>query len=101
MARASGLFDPSLGLCHTLSTVKTHGYYLVFYRSLRHLYVHCITYLFAYQCPSNGRLNGNPSFLRVSFIGTDLKLTIALLVIIVVLLVKPSGLFGQAVVRRV
>src|SRR5207302_470564 len=37
----------------------------------------------------------------VRFIGTDLKLTLALLVIIVVLLVKPSGLFGQAVVRRV
>ncbi len=37
----------------------------------------------------------------VSFIGTDLKLTLALLVIIMVLLVKPSGLFGQAVVRRV
>ncbi len=37
----------------------------------------------------------------VRFIGTDLKLTLALLVIIMVLLVKPSGLFGQAVVRRV
>jgi branched-chain amino acid transport system permease protein len=37
----------------------------------------------------------------ISFIGTDLKLTVALAVIIVVLVVKPSGLFGRAVVRRV
>ena len=37
----------------------------------------------------------------VSFIGTELKLTVALAMIIVVLLVKPSGLFGRAHVRRV
>jgi branched-chain amino acid transport system permease protein len=37
----------------------------------------------------------------ISFIGTDLKLTVALVLIIIVLLVKPSGLFGRAVVHRV
>jgi branched-chain amino acid transport system permease protein len=37
----------------------------------------------------------------VSFIGTELKLTVALAMIIIVLLVKPSGLFGRAQVRRV
>ena len=37
----------------------------------------------------------------VSFIGTELKLTVALALIIIVLLVKPSGLFGRAVVHRV
>jgi branched-chain amino acid transport system permease protein len=37
----------------------------------------------------------------VSFIGTELKLTVALAMIIVVLLVRPSGLFGRTVVRRV
>jgi branched-chain amino acid transport system permease protein len=37
----------------------------------------------------------------VRFIGTELKLTVALALIIVVLLVKPSGLFGRAEVRRV
>jgi branched-chain amino acid transport system permease protein len=37
----------------------------------------------------------------VTFIGTELKLTVALALIIVVLLVKPSGLFGRAVVKRV
>ncbi len=37
----------------------------------------------------------------VWFIGTELKLTVALAMIIVVLLVKPSGLFGRAHVRRV
>jgi branched-chain amino acid transport system permease protein len=37
----------------------------------------------------------------VSFIGTSLKLTVALALIILVLLFKPSGLFGRAVVRRV
>ncbi len=37
----------------------------------------------------------------VKFIGTELKLTVALAMIIVVLLVKPSGLFGRAQVRRV
>lgn len=35
------------------------------------------------------------------FIGTELKLTVALLIIVIVLLVRPSGLFGHAVVRRV
>jgi branched-chain amino acid transport system permease protein len=37
----------------------------------------------------------------VSFIGTELKLTVALAMIIIVLLVKPSGLFGRTTVRRV
>ncbi|MGH7185089.1 MAG: branched-chain amino acid ABC transporter permease, partial [Pseudomonadota bacterium] len=37
----------------------------------------------------------------VSFIGTELKLTVALAMIIIVLLVKPSGLFGRSFVRRV
>jgi branched-chain amino acid transport system permease protein len=37
----------------------------------------------------------------VSFIGTSLKLTVALALIIVVLLVRPSGLFGRAAVHRV
>jgi branched-chain amino acid transport system permease protein len=34
-------------------------------------------------------------------IGTELKLTVALVVIIVVLLVKPTGLFGKVFVTRV
>jgi branched-chain amino acid transport system permease protein len=37
----------------------------------------------------------------VSFIGTELKLTVALALIILVLLFRPSGLFGRATVRRV
>jgi branched-chain amino acid transport system permease protein len=37
----------------------------------------------------------------VSFIGTELKFTVALAMIIVVLLVKPTGLFGTTVVKRV
>ena len=37
----------------------------------------------------------------VSFIGTELKLTVALAMIIIVLLVRPAGLFGRAQVRRV
>ena len=37
----------------------------------------------------------------VSFIGTELKLTVALAMIIIVLLVKPSGLFGRSFERRV
>jgi branched-chain amino acid transport system permease protein len=37
----------------------------------------------------------------VRFIGTELKLTVALAIIIIVLLVRPSGLFGRSVVRRV
>jgi branched-chain amino acid transport system permease protein len=37
----------------------------------------------------------------VSFIGTELKFTVALAMIIVVLLVKPAGLFGTTVVKRV
>ena len=35
------------------------------------------------------------------FVGSELKLPVALLVILVVLLVKPSGLFGRAEVKRV
>ena len=37
----------------------------------------------------------------VSFIGTELKFTVALAMIIVVLLVRPAGLFGSTVVKRV
>ncbi len=37
----------------------------------------------------------------VWFIGTELKLTVALAIIIIVLVVKPSGLFGRAAVHRV
>ncbi len=37
----------------------------------------------------------------VKFIGTELKLTVALAMILIVLLVKPSGLFGRTVVHRV
>ncbi len=37
----------------------------------------------------------------VSFIGTELKFTVALAMIIVVLLVKPTGLFGTTIVKRV
>jgi branched-chain amino acid transport system permease protein len=37
----------------------------------------------------------------VHFIGTELKLTVALSMIIIVLLIKPSGLLGRPVVRRV
>src|SRR5687768_5896704 len=37
----------------------------------------------------------------VSFIGTELKLTVALALILVVLVFKPSGLFGRAAVHRV
>jgi branched-chain amino acid transport system permease protein len=37
----------------------------------------------------------------VSFIGSDLKLAVALLLLLVVLMVKPSGLFGSKRVERV
>ena len=37
----------------------------------------------------------------VKFIGTELKLTVALALILIVLLVRPSGLFGRPVVHRV
>jgi branched-chain amino acid transport system permease protein len=37
----------------------------------------------------------------VKFIGTELKLTVALAIIIVVLVLKPSGLFGRPAVKRV
>jgi branched-chain amino acid transport system permease protein len=37
----------------------------------------------------------------VKFIGTELRLSVALALIIGVLLIKPSGLFGRAAVRRV
>lgn len=37
----------------------------------------------------------------VPFIGTELKLTVALVIIIGVLVIKPSGIFGKAVVTRV
>jgi branched-chain amino acid transport system permease protein len=37
----------------------------------------------------------------VRFIGTELKLTVALAIILVVLVVRPGGLFGRAAVHRV
>ncbi|HMH49557.1 MAG TPA: branched-chain amino acid ABC transporter permease [Candidatus Acidoferrum sp.] len=37
----------------------------------------------------------------VRFIGTELKLTVALAIILIVLMVKPSGLFGRGTVHRV
>ncbi len=37
----------------------------------------------------------------VDFVGADLKLPVALLIILVVLLVRPAGLFGKPVTRRV
>ena len=37
----------------------------------------------------------------VRFIGTELKLTVALAIILIVLMVKPSGLFGRVTVHRV
>jgi branched-chain amino acid transport system permease protein len=37
----------------------------------------------------------------VDFVGADLRLPVTLLVILVVLLVRPAGLFGKAVARRV
>ena len=37
----------------------------------------------------------------VPFIGSELKLSVALVLIVGVLLLKPSGMFGQVVVRRV
>jgi branched-chain amino acid transport system permease protein len=37
----------------------------------------------------------------VDFIGADLRLPVALLIILVVLLVRPAGLFGKPVARRV
>jgi branched-chain amino acid transport system permease protein len=37
----------------------------------------------------------------VGFIGTELKLTVALALILIVLVVRPSGLFGRGAVRRV
>jgi branched-chain amino acid transport system permease protein len=43
----------------------------------------------------------NLSGTYVDFVGADLRLPVALLVILVVLLVKPTGIFGKAEVRRV
>jgi branched-chain amino acid transport system permease protein len=37
----------------------------------------------------------------VDFVGADLRLPVALLIILVVLLVRPAGLFGKAIARRV
>jgi branched-chain amino acid transport system permease protein len=37
----------------------------------------------------------------VPFIGTELKLTVALVIIVAVLVVKPSGMFGKTIVERV
>jgi len=37
----------------------------------------------------------------VKFIGTELKLTVALAMILIVLVVRPSGLFGRVAVHRV
>jgi branched-chain amino acid transport system permease protein len=36
----------------------------------------------------------------VDFVGADLRLPVALLIILVVLLVRPAGLFGKAIARR-
>ena len=36
-----------------------------------------------------------------SFLGTELQLPLALAVLMLVLIVRPAGLFGQVVVRRV
>jgi branched-chain amino acid transport system permease protein len=43
----------------------------------------------------------NVTGVYVGFIGTDLKLPVALAIILVVLLIKPSGLFGKPEVKRV
>jgi branched-chain amino acid transport system permease protein len=37
----------------------------------------------------------------VPFVGSELKLTVALVLIVTVLVFRPSGLFGQVVVKRV
>jgi branched-chain amino acid transport system permease protein len=37
----------------------------------------------------------------VPFVGADLKLTVALALILLVLLLRPTGLFGRRIVRRV
>ena len=37
----------------------------------------------------------------VDFVGADLKLPVALLIILVVLLVRPAGIFGEPITRRV
>ena len=37
----------------------------------------------------------------IDFVGADLKLPVALLIILIVLLVRPAGLFGKPVTRRV
>jgi branched-chain amino acid transport system permease protein len=37
----------------------------------------------------------------VDFVGADLKLPVALLIILIVLLVRPAGIFGKPIVRRV
>jgi branched-chain amino acid transport system permease protein len=37
----------------------------------------------------------------VDFVGADLRLPVALLIILVVLLVRPAGLFGKPLTRRV
>jgi len=37
----------------------------------------------------------------IDFVGADLKLPVALLIILIVLLVRPAGIFGKPVVRRV
>jgi len=37
----------------------------------------------------------------IDFVGADLRLPVALLIILIVLLVRPAGLFGKAVARRV
>jgi branched-chain amino acid transport system permease protein len=37
----------------------------------------------------------------IPYVGRDLKLTIALLLIVAVLMVRPAGIFGRSVVSRV
>ena len=41
------------------------------------------------------------NIMGVYVVGTELKLTVALVIIIGVLVIRPSGIFGKAVVTRV
>ncbi len=41
------------------------------------------------------------NIMGVYVVGTELKLTVALAMIIIVLLVRPAGLFGRTTIRRV
>jgi branched-chain amino acid transport system permease protein len=65
------------------------------------LYAFAAATLGGFTSPGGAVLGGNLVGTYVSFIGTELKLTVAVAMIIVVLLVKPSGLFGTSIVKRV